>query len=212
MLRVLVHAGHNLGNTSVGVYDSGAVADFCNPDGTSFRAEEAAIAAKIAEDLAKACEGASPAVLQTPKCNADCPNRHPRKLNPPGPASHLSYVVSWINSHNKPFDYVISLHLNSGPEAATGVEVYYANGASKTRQKQAKAALKALSDVLGLPARGVFPSGGSQHSSLAILDKTEPPALLFELGFVTNKDDVHAVSTKGVMAIIEAIKAIKAVD
>lgn len=99
--------------------------------------------------------------------------------------------------------------MNSGEPSATGVEVYYATGAGKTRITQAKAALGALSGVLKLRPRGVFPSNMSQHSRLGILDNTKPPALLFELGFVTNSEDVKAVSERGAEAVIQAMKAIR---
>lgn len=102
-------------------------------------------------------------------------------------------------------------------ECATGVEVLYSKLAPPSRKAQAEKAATILAGVLGLENRGVKSSNQSQHSSLALLDGDltvkpriilKAPALLFELGFVSNCDDVKAVKELGVQAVIAAIKAL----
>ena len=211
ILRILLDSGHGWGNTRPGQYDPGAVS--C--------AEEAALVRKVAEDTLQACAQAAPSIILTPgsgaeatpsECNPACVNRHPRSRNGLRPKSHLAYKVQWLNEHYKPFDFLISLHANSVAEGgASGVEVFYSGDAPAIRKRQAEAASEALASVLGLPNRGAKPSWKSQHPRLPILDSTKVPALLFELGFITNPVDTKAIEERGDLAVIAAIEAIRRV-
>lgn len=141
-------------------------------------------------------------VVEAPSCNVVCAPRHPEM-------SHLSYTVHYLNENRAPFDTILALHMNSADsETATGVEVYYANGASAERKHQAAIVATAVVNALCLPLRGVLRSGDSQHSSLAILDRTAAPAFLIELGFITNQTDVTAVLEHGADAVIAAIEVL----
>jgi N-acetylmuramoyl-L-alanine amidase len=190
---VLLDAGHGLSNSVHGKYDPGAVSG-CG--------EEAAIVREISEGAQQLCRFSEVSILPFPECDFACMNRHVW-------SSHLGYKIKWANRETQPFDFIVSLHLNSAKNPdASGVEVFYSDGAPLLRKKQARAAAAALAEALGLPNRGIKAGWQSQHSRLAILDDTKAPALLFELGFITNPVDVEAVRKRGVEAVLRAIKAI----
>jgi hypothetical protein len=201
ILRILLDQGHGLGNVRVDQYDPGAVS--CG--------EEAALVRRVADEVLQECALSTPSIVILPECGVQCINRHPR--SPRGaPKSHLRYKVQWLNEHYKPFDFLISLHANSASEGgASGVEVYYSDDAPDIRRRQAEAASAALAAVLELPNRGAKPSWKSQHPRLPILDSTKVPALLFELGFITNPVDTEAIEKRGSAAVIAAIEAIRRV-
>lgn len=142
-------------------------------------------------------------VNEAPRCSPACGRKHPYE-------SHLSYQVQYLNRNSAPFDAIIALHMNSSnDEDVRGTEVYVSNGAPPDRRKQAAAIASAVAATLGTVNRGVKRSGESQHSSLAIVDKTWRPAFLIEFGFVTNKSDVEAVRTCGKDALVAAITALE---
>ena len=201
ILRILIDTGHGLGNVRVGQYDPGAVS--C--------AEEAALVRVVADEVLQQCALATPSIVLLPECGTDCVQKHPRSLRG-RPKSHLRYKVWWLNKNYKPFDYLISIHCNAASEGgASGVEVYYSDDAPDLRRRQAEAAAAALAAVLDLPNRGAKPSWKSQHPRLPILDSTKVPALLFELGFITNPVDTEAIEKRGSAAVIAAIEAIRRV-
>lgn len=184
-----------------GRYDPGAVSG-CG--------EEATIVREIADGVEQACDLSTPSILPFPECDPACLQKHAREGYTP--ASHLDFKVKWANKTYKKFDLIVSLHMNAADNpSASGVEVFYSSWAGLLRKKQARAAAAALAETLGIPNRGIKPSWKSQHPRLAILDDTDGPALLFELGFITNPVDVEAVRTKGVQAVLHAIKAISEV-
>ena len=198
ILRVLVDSGHGLSNNKAGVWDPGAVSG-CG--------EEASLIREVASGVEQSCHLATPSILPFPECGPDCIQKHERDGT--WLSSHLDYKVKWANKTYKKFDFIISLHCNSADNpTASGVEVYYSDGAPLIRKRQAQAAAKALAETLGIPNRGIRPSWKSQHPRLAILDDTKGPALLFELGFITNPVDVEAIQERGVQAVLMAIKAI----
>lgn len=203
VLRVFLSVGHGLSNAVPFVFDSGAVSCFGN---------EHAIAEDCVDRTASIyarglVENAGPAfsvsVIETPACSDTCIKQHH-----PG-FSHLSYVVRWLNDVTKKFDYVLAIHLNDGPPDASGVEVYYSKNAPNVRHMQALGVAHAVATSLGLQNRGVYRSDQSQHSSLAVLDDTDAPALLIEMGFVSNKQDVDAINQCGPDALVAAIKSLR---
>lgn len=194
VIRVIVAAGHGLGNVHPFQYDDGA---------TGCGYTEASLVSSIADQVVSATYPSSIIIIPAPECDNLCAKRHPR-------SGHLAYVVDYLNRHYLPHDYVISLHMNAADnDSASGVEVYHANGARYQRKKQAELVARILSEKMGLPNRGIFSSSESQHSKLAILDDTKAPSLLIELGFITNEADVEAVRSCGAEAVIEAIKALR---
>ena len=81
-------------------------------------------------------------------------------------------------------DYFISLHTNASEIAsATGTEafVYARQGRA---YGLAQDIVQSVTDVTGLPDRGTF-----VRSGLYVLRKTAMPAVLLEMGFITNPGD-----------------------
>ena len=88
-------------------------------------------------------------------------------------------------------DYFISLHTNASDlAAATGSEAFvYARGSSAFAL--AENLLGALEEETGLYNRGVFTRPG-----LYVLRRTAMPAVLLELGFITNPRDARLMNTQ----------------
>ena len=86
-------------------------------------------------------------------------------------------------------DYFISLHTNASElSAATGSEAFvFALGS--TAAALATDILAALQNETGLNNRGVF-----ARPSLYVLKRTDMPAILLELGFITNARDARLMS------------------
>jgi hypothetical protein len=209
ILRFWLAPGHGLGNAKPGVFDTGA---------TSAYGSEYAIVSKIANDAFDAIypvEESEFGVAITPVCSPPCLRVHRRRRNLGGatePVSHLSYTIQYVNENCAPFDMLLSLHMNSSanPES-TGVEVFYAAGAPEIRQRQAAAASASIANVLGLQDRGAKPDTKSARKRLAILRATNCPALLIEMGFVSNPTDVDAAKSCGKDALIAAMYAVRKV-
>ncbi len=104
----------------------------------------------------------------------------------------LSTRYALINAHHaqEPIQLVLSVHYNAaGTPAAAGFEIYYV----ATSQKSAGAAEKIVAAVgqanftlRKKPVRTTEELG----RRLAILHKTRPPAVLVEVGFLTNPIDL----------------------
>ncbi len=81
-------------------------------------------------------------------------------------------------------DAFISLHANaSAITEASGSEAFVYNTASPAYEL-AEDILEKLSEATGLADRGVFP-----RPTLYVLRRTKMPALLLEIGFITNRGD-----------------------
>lgn len=88
-------------------------------------------------------------------------------------------------------DYFISLHTNASDlAAATGTEAFvYRTGSPAARL--AEDIVDAVASESGLPNRGVF-----SRPSLYVLKRTQMPAVLVELGFITNSRDARLMNTQ----------------
>lgn len=84
-------------------------------------------------------------------------------------------------------DIFISIHANSGPVAATGVETFYSRSVSK---ELANVMHKYLVKSSGLKDRGV------KMASLHVTRETTMPAVLLEGGFLSNKSDEAVLFTE----------------
>ncbi len=100
-------------------------------------------------------------------------------------SSNATSLSARVNEANRwGADYFISLHTNAaGNPSASGVEAYaYSRG---TRAFElGEDILDELSDITGLRNRGM-----KARPSLYVLRKTDMPAVLVELGFITNPGD-----------------------
>ncbi|MFQ3549975.1 MAG: N-acetylmuramoyl-L-alanine amidase [Armatimonadota bacterium] len=90
----------------------------------------------------------------------------------------------------------ISLHFNAGPSAANGIEAYCALNDTKSRSL-AESLITAIQNI-GFNSRGVKWDSQSQYKRLKVLQdlKWKMPAVLLELGFLTNKKDAEMIGDK----------------
>lgn len=112
------------------------------------------------------------------------------KLSRPTPETQLGTSIATslaarVNEANSwDADYFISLHANASELAgASGSEalVYRLNSVAANL---GASILRGLADTTGLPNRGV-----TQRTNLYVLRRTRMPAVLVELGFITNAGD-----------------------
>lgn len=90
----------------------------------------------------------------------------------------------------------LSIHCNAGPKAACGVEAFVVKGDAASRSI-AQRLVDGVS-AQGLSNRGVKWDSQSQYSRLAVLRGTyrHMPAILLEVGFLTNRHDSRLLSNK----------------
>lgn len=93
-------------------------------------------------------------------------------------------------------DLFVSVHLNAGPASAGGVEAFVAEGDQRSRAF-AERLVQAIS-THGLRNRGAKWDSQSQYSRLRVLRDTyrHMPAVLLEIGFVTNAHDARLLADK----------------
>jgi len=96
-------------------------------------------------------------------------------------------------SNNVHPDCFVSIHYNSAPSPeAKGIEVFFHRdkGDNKRTQSSEKLANNVLKRVLewsGADSRGV------KNSNFRVIKDTEDPAILVELGFLTNKEEAQQI-------------------
>lgn len=115
--------------------------------------------------------------------------------------SNLANIVAKCNTHSADLD--ISIHQNAakvdpGDGKTKGVEVFVYSTSSKAYAAAGRVCAKLA--ALGFTNRGVKISTG-----LYVLRHTKSPAMLIEVGFVDDKDDVNLYNKVGVNAICKAI-------
>ncbi|MBC1233177.1 N-acetylmuramoyl-L-alanine amidase [Listeria booriae] len=98
----------------------------------------------------------------------------------------------------------IAWHLNAASDkTATGVEVCYKTAAEKAIAQEIA---KAISKVTGLKLRR--DGGAYQRDDLGFLNYTKSPAILIELGFITNKNDMAQLTAKRKEIVAEIVKSL----
>ncbi|HAB7479949.1 TPA_asm: hypothetical protein GYP86_00400 [Listeria monocytogenes] len=107
--------------------------------------------------------------------------------------------VKKANAVSKTGRLDVSWHFNSAADkSATGVEVLYYDNAQKQLATDVSVA---LSKALGLRDRGA-----KQRKDLYFLGNTNAPAILIEVAFISNANDMKAATTKrdaAVKAVVE---------
>ena len=102
---------------------------------------------------------------------------------------------------------VLDIHFNAGSETATGTECFVATTANKNSLAFADEICKTASEVMGIRNRGVKKENASQHSKIGILHTKAGIAALWEICFISNKDDM-AKYDKSVQILAKAIAKI----
>ncbi|WDH81179.1 N-acetylmuramoyl-L-alanine amidase family protein [Paenibacillus urinalis] len=87
-------------------------------------------------------------------------------------------------ANNAKADVFLSIHANAGPASATGSETYYNRSNSKSL---ANTVHKYMVQAAGLRDRGV------KTGNFAVIRDTTMPAILLEVGFLSNKNDEAAL-------------------
>lgn len=102
----------------------------------------------------------------------------------------LSEVIKHVNRHAIPNDIVIDLHFNSfSKSTANGTEVLIPDNPSKIEESVAKKLTEITAETLSIKNRGVKKANSSQHSRLAMLQNVNCNTMIFEVCFISNKND-----------------------
>ena len=99
---------------------------------------------------------------------------------------NLSEVISMINKTCLEDDLIIDIHFNAYNGKSRGTEAF-----TYSQQLIAQRIVNITSDSLKIPNRGVKNIKYSQHNRLAILQDTKCKAILWEVCFCDNKEDVN---------------------
>lgn len=93
-------------------------------------------------------------------------------------------------------DVFLSIHCNAGPPSAHGVEAYVVEG--DERSHAAARRLVAAVCECGFASRGVKWDRQSAHGRLRVLRDTyrKMPAVLLEVGFLTNEHDASLLAER----------------
>ena len=103
-------------------------------------------------------------------------------------AQSLSNRVQISNSNN--CNFFISIHCNSGTPSASGTETLI-SGVGGLAEEYAKKIQSSITASLGTSDRGVRVDTEYLKSKLYVLHNTRCPAVLIELGFITNDEDAQ---------------------
>jgi len=168
--RIWIDAGH--GKIPGGANDPGAT-------GTTYKTSEAEINLKVALELQKRLQDAGAIVFMT-RTGIDGVNFTDRP--------------DLVNAQKPPIDAFISIHHNSMPggPAVRGTETYYWSTNPKSKALAAKVH-PAVVTALGFPDRKI-----RNDQSFVVIKYTLAPAILVELGYLSNAAEEKAIAEPGV--------------
>lgn len=175
MAKILIDAGHGLHNKIPNKVDPGAVGN-----DTTEHAEASDLRRKVSDLLQGRCE-----ILFVP-------------------AGSLAAKRKFVDDNLKTGDVLLSLHLNAGVPAATGVEVLYDDGAPANAEEAADIA-EAFSKGLGLKNRGAKKDTQAAVGNVLILGG-KGRRYLIETAFISNVNDLNALRAHGA-ATLEGVVA-----
>ncbi len=189
-MRIFLDTGHGPNSKTKGQYDPGA-----DPDGAGPVPSEHDIAKRMVS-IARGWVPKNKVIIL--------------------PELQLNDLVACVNAEASRKDLLLSVHLNSGPPQAHGVEVVYHYAANQLRRNQAFDIGQAFADSLGIRFRRVLtdtetPAGiprKGKKAGLPILRDTICPAFILEAGFITNEVDRHALLARGHYALTILINKI----
>jgi N-acetylmuramoyl-L-alanine amidase len=96
--------------------------------------------------------------------------------------------INWVNKYASDAALCVEVHKNA-TNNAHGIEVWYYGGDGGS-QILAQKALDGIESVPGMPvSRGVKPDTSNRWGSLGWIRDTTPPALLAEMGFISDGGD-----------------------
>lgn len=97
-----------------------------------------------------------------------------------------------IHANKGTYDFVLEVHMDSGPATSHGAMMYYYGGSSWSKT-QAIQMLKTYCDTSGIENDGVKPDTASRFKQLGIIREVKPFSLLLETGYISNKADLEEV-------------------
>jgi N-acetylmuramoyl-L-alanine amidase len=103
----------------------------------------------------------------------------------------LTVVLDKVNQNIKKEDFLIDIHFNAFNKKATGVEILTPNLSSKQSDRVAISMSKELSEIMGIPNRGIKKESDSARGRIAIL-RGIGNRILLEVCFIDNDSDLSS--------------------
>lgn len=108
----------------------------------------------------------------------------------------LAETIQWLKGIVSEKDFIIDVHFNAGPDAATGVEVIVPDCASSREVTLADNLAQSISRSLGIRNRGVKKEKDTARKTIGILRyPAKATNVLIEVCFLTNRNDMSAFNS-----------------
>ncbi|TBR60519.1 cell wall hydrolase [Mastigocladus laminosus UU774] len=99
-------------------------------------------------------------------------------------------TIDWINSRVRRGDVALEIHADAASSPSVrGASVFYIANNNERKSNAELVLMGLLRRVTQLPNRGVKPDTNSGMGSLAFCRQTQAPALLMQVGFLSNPED-----------------------